>query len=86
MKKIRYLIVCLLLMSIVFSVTGCSSGHSDDDSSGAVSTSGDASGNLEDNISSTPTNGTPENDTATGLKGLRSTPQGPLSLMSRRLW
>ena len=74
MKNIRLTLVCLLLASMLFSVAGCSSNNSDTGDTGDVNTSGETVSTPENsNGGSTvaPTNGTPENDTATGLKVIK---------------
>ena len=74
MKNIRLTLVCLLLASMLFSVAGCSSNNSDTGDTGDVNTSGETVSPPEISHGGStvaPTTGTPENDTATGLKVIK---------------
>lgn len=74
MKKITYLIASLLLMSMVFSMVGCSSETTDTSSDGNINVSEEVSNTpdpSEESDNAAPSNSTPENDTAAGLKVIK---------------
>lgn len=74
MKKITYLIASLLLMSMVFSMVGCSSETTDTSSDGNINVPEEVSNTpdpSEESDNAAPSNSTPENDTAAGLKVIK---------------